>query len=174
MIHLPQRSVTRFFIPLIDVLTLLFCIFLLQPMAKSPARKSAEERVNQQVEVEKLREAQRQGKPLTPEQLEKLEEDRKEKVKQLEKRLDVHVLEIDPATGHLFYRNPGRIDIPDQDAARELIERHRRKLRGSNRDLYYLILYPRDRKSKYPDQEQEEKYTRWFEGVALGYDTGGA
>jgi len=32
MIRLPQRSVTRFFIPLIDVLTLLFCIFLLIPL----------------------------------------------------------------------------------------------------------------------------------------------
>ena len=35
MIQLPKRSVTRFFIPLIDVLTLLFCIFLLMPMVKS-------------------------------------------------------------------------------------------------------------------------------------------
>ncbi len=29
MIHMPRRNVTRFFIPLIDVLILLFCIFLL-------------------------------------------------------------------------------------------------------------------------------------------------
>src|SRR6266852_5028203 len=34
MIAFPRRSVTRFFIPLIDVLTLLFCIFLLMPMIK--------------------------------------------------------------------------------------------------------------------------------------------
>ena len=32
MIHLPRRSVTRFFIPMIDVLTLLFCVFLLLPV----------------------------------------------------------------------------------------------------------------------------------------------
>ena len=32
MIRLPQRSVTRFFIPMIDVLTLLFCIYLLMPI----------------------------------------------------------------------------------------------------------------------------------------------
>ena len=31
MIGTPKRSVTRFFIPLIDVLILLFCIFLLMP-----------------------------------------------------------------------------------------------------------------------------------------------
>ena len=34
MIQPPHRSVTRFFIPLIDVLTLLFCIFLLMPYVK--------------------------------------------------------------------------------------------------------------------------------------------
>src|SRR6267378_2584565 len=32
MIRQPRRSVTRFFIPLIDVLILLFCIFLLMPI----------------------------------------------------------------------------------------------------------------------------------------------
>src|SRR5437762_12655451 len=32
MIAMPRRSVTRFFIPLIDVLLLLFCAFLLMPM----------------------------------------------------------------------------------------------------------------------------------------------
>ena len=32
MIQMPRRSVTRFFIPLIDVLILLFCIFLLMPL----------------------------------------------------------------------------------------------------------------------------------------------
>ena len=35
MIEFPKRSVTRFFIPLIDVLTLLFCIFLLMPLVKA-------------------------------------------------------------------------------------------------------------------------------------------
>src|SRR5438067_4217840 len=34
-IQMPRRSVTRFFIPLIDVLTLLFCIFLLMPLVKA-------------------------------------------------------------------------------------------------------------------------------------------
>src|SRR5262245_11619000 len=34
MIQLPRRSVTRFFIPLIDVLILLFCMFLLMPFVK--------------------------------------------------------------------------------------------------------------------------------------------
>ena len=44
MIEMPQRSVTRFFIPLIDVLTLLFCIYLLMPVVEGtgePAKDSA-------------------------------------------------------------------------------------------------------------------------------------
>ena len=36
MITQPRRSVTRFFIPLIDVLILLFCIFLLMPFVSRP------------------------------------------------------------------------------------------------------------------------------------------
>ena len=42
MIELPKRSVTRFFIPLIDVLILLFCIYLLMPIIKGPAESTAE------------------------------------------------------------------------------------------------------------------------------------
>ena len=37
MLEMPRRSVTRFFIPLIDVLTLLFCIFLMMPAVRKTA-----------------------------------------------------------------------------------------------------------------------------------------
>ncbi len=43
MIRPPRRSVTRFFIPMIDVLTLLFCIFLLMPFVKSAGEGEAAE-----------------------------------------------------------------------------------------------------------------------------------
>ena len=46
MITPPRRSVTRFFIPLIDVLILLFCIFLLMPFVSAPA--SPEEAAKQE------------------------------------------------------------------------------------------------------------------------------
>ena len=42
MIRMPHRSVTRFFIPLIDVMILLFCIFLLMPVFKEAQRGGAE------------------------------------------------------------------------------------------------------------------------------------
>src|ERR1044072_847567 len=40
MIHMPHRSVTRFFIPLIDVLLLLFVIFLLMPIGEESKLES--------------------------------------------------------------------------------------------------------------------------------------
>src|SRR5690349_9265321 len=73
MIQMPRRSVTRFFIPLIDVLTLLFCIFLLMPMVRPAEGVSAahdQERLRQlEEEVARLR---KQGQTLTPQEEEEL------------------------------------------------------------------------------------------------------
>jgi hypothetical protein len=174
MIELPRRSVTRFFIPLIDVLTLLFCIFLVLPLAKDPGDTSAdvsalEEQLRQrEEEVERLRQS---GLDMPKELRAEIEKLRQEKGKALQKRLAVRVLEIDPETGKLYYRDPERILIPDEAAAHGLIESDRRKL--GQRELYYLILYPRNPGSTYPTRGQRERYDRWFEGVALGYDIPG-
>ena len=171
MIELPRRSVTRFFIPLIDVLTLLFCIFLVLPLAKDPSDTSAdvaalEESLRQkEEEVERLRQS---GRDLPRELRDEIEKLRQEKGKALEKRLAVRVLEIDADTGKLYYRDPDRILIPDEAAAHALIESDRRRL--GQKELYFLILYPRSRGSAYPTRGQRESYDRWFEGVALGYD----
>jgi hypothetical protein len=176
MIQLPKRSVTRFFIPLIDVLTLLFCIFLVMPLARDPEDPdpAAEERLRSlEQEVQELR--QRQSD--VPERLRtELEELRKEKSKALQKRLAVRVLEIDGETGQLFYRDRDakgdliRVDIPDEDAAHKKIAADQRELGVNPRELYYLILYPRDPHSSRPTRQQREQYDRWFTGVAVGYD----
>ena len=174
MIQLPQRSVTRFFIPLIDVLTLLFCIFLVLPLAKDPSDTSAdmaalEERLREnEAEVERLRKSGDDMPQTLRDEIEKL---RQEKGKALQKRLAVRVLEIDSETGKLYYRDPQRIVIPDEAAAHALIENDRRKL--GQRELYYLILYPRSPTSTYPTRGQRERYDSWFQGVALGYDIPG-
>jgi hypothetical protein len=174
MIELPRRSVTRFFIPLIDVLTLLFCIFLVLPLAKGPDDSSAdvadlENRLREkEQEVERLRQA---GRDLPKELRDEIERLRQEKGKALQQRLSVRVLEIDPETGKLYYRDPERILLPDEAAAHALVESDRRKL--GQRELYYLILYPRSPASPYPTRAQRERYDRWFEGVALGYDIPG-
>jgi hypothetical protein len=153
MIRLPQRSVTRFFIPLIDVLTLLFCIFLVLPLAKSPEDQAAPEAGRTSPEVKT------QGP--TP----------AEDARALQERLWVRVLEIDPKTGNLSYYYRGqRVDVRSQADARTLIEGDRRE--HPRRDLYCLILYPRT-PSSYPTVGQVRQYQRWFEGVALGFDVPG-
>ena len=178
MIQLPRRSVTRFFIPLIDVLTLLFCIFLLMPMVK-PAEGSATDldKLRQlQAELERLR---RDGQMLTPEkeaERQRLEREREERLKGLQQRLLIRVLEIDPSTGRLYINDPERIEIGDQAEALGLIARDGRAqaARGAERrDVYYLILYPRARNSPYPLREQREHYESWFADVPHGWDIPG-
>jgi hypothetical protein len=175
---MPQRSVTRFFIPLIDVLTLLFCIYLLMPMVSRQSESLTEK--ERQLE-DRLRYAEselsrrdREGLAVTDQMRKDIEDLRKAKVKALQERLAVRVLEIDGETGNLYYRDPERMEVKSEGDARELIDRDRRERGVGQKELYYLILYPRDPRSAYPTQEQRRRYDRWFAGVALGYDIPGA
>jgi hypothetical protein len=176
MIELPGRSVTRFFVPMIDVLTLLFCIYLLMPMVgPSDGAESEVERRTREEQIRTLQAEKGRGGVAGEEALrarlrEEIEQLRRERVETLQRRLSVRVLEIDPATGKLYYRDPGRVEVRNADDARLLVERDRTRQGVARRELYYLILYPRDRNSSYPTREQRQRYDRWFEGVALGYD----
>ncbi len=135
MIQLPKRSVTRFFIPLIDVLTLLFCIFLVMPLAQNSdqAQLTAKE-----AELELLREKGADTRALEAE-LEKL----RKQLRLADKFPPTRVLEIDAKTGRLFYRDPGPIEIRDGAAAEKLVDSDRTELGVRKAELYYLILYPR-------------------------------
>jgi hypothetical protein len=177
MIRLPQRSVTRFFIPLIDVLTLMFCIFLVMPAVSSPElpadqQAARDDKVRQlEEDLERLR---REQPDLSRRLEERLEELRKANVETLKGRLALRVLEVDPETGELFYRDPERVPVRTQADALELIERDRRERGGGGKELYYVILYPRDPKNSYPTEKQRREYERWFSGVALAFDVPGA
>ena len=178
MIQMPTRSVTRFFIPMIDVLTLLFCIYLLMPMVDTAG--DAELEAARRVREERLKhlesELVRMGSvgEMAPAKLrEEIERLRKEKIQTLKNRLSVRVLEIDPANGKLYYRDPDKVEIHDGVEANQLIARDRQTQGVARRELYYLVLYPRDRASGYPTREQRQRYDRWFDGVALGYDVPG-
>jgi len=173
MIQMPRRSVTRFFIPLIDVLTLLFCIFLLMPYVKrsdDTARAgSVSDRSDQNADDTKS------GDPA--ELARRLEELRREVEKLrtarghvIQERLVVHVLEIDPQDGKLYYRDPERVEIAGPAEARALIARQ--KEAAGSKELYYLILYPRQ-PSGFPTQRQYTTYDRWFQGVAHSFDVPG-
>jgi hypothetical protein len=171
--------VTRFFIPLIDVLILLFCIYLIMPIIKgspdSPAGGSAEEAAVPLSERErqelgqlqkKVRELQQENR-VTETERRDLERLKEEKQQPLERRLAIRVLEIDAATGKLFHYDPDRVEIPSEAVARAMIARHRRETAG--RELYYLFLFPR-KLTGYPEERQIEQYQRWFTGVPHGFD----
>jgi len=180
MIQMPKRSVTRFFIPLIDVLTLLFCIFLLMPMVKSEGELTsgspepavmpimAEERQ----ELEQLRQEKKAWLEWN-----RLQEELKRlaaKVRDaLEQGLFLRVLEIGEE-GKLFFYDPGRekgrrIEIA-KDNVEKFIETQKRLAQG--KELYLLILYPRRAEGfpGFPLQEQRTEYDHWFQDVAHGYD----
>src|SRR5262245_13857629 len=122
MIQLPRRSVTRFFIPLIDVLLLLFCIFLLMPLVKGGSESPVED--TEDVSPQRLRKLQEELDRLrrqlrdTPHELRaELEKLRQEKIQILQEKLAIRVLEIDAASGKLYYRDPERIEIATQAKA---------------------------------------------------------
>jgi hypothetical protein len=178
MINMPQRSVTRFFIPLIDVLILMFGIFLLMPYVQAPGadRNGTADQLLAAVEREelkRLRQERRTEQDVAAMRVE-LERLRRDKLQTLQQRLAIRVLEIDGNTGKLYFYDPQlpvnrRIEVTADNVA-ELIRRQR-DLAG-NRELYFLIRYPRPETGfpTYPLQEQRQEYDRWLADVAHGYD----
>ena len=169
MIRPPRRSVTRFIVPMIDVLTLLFCIFLLMPFVKSageqedgggPAPAPVPDVVADPADVvRRLQEAEKELERLRKEQ------------GNFASRLDVRTLEIDKDTGDLLYYDPQPLKLTSKDDAARLIARHREEARKAGRELYYLFLYPRDPESAgLPRRAQEEAYKQWFKDVPYGID----
>lgn len=179
MIQMPKRSVTRFFIPLIDVLTLLFCIFLLMPMVKSAgdaAGTSDSTTLPMTAEESRELEQLRQEKKAWME-WDRLQEELKllnAKVRTaLEQNMFLRVLEIGEE-GKLFFYDPGREKDRRVEIARDNVEaflKTQERL-AQEKELYLLILYPRRAEGfpGFPLQEQRAAYDRWFQDVAHGYD----
>jgi hypothetical protein len=169
MIQLPRRSVTRFFIPLIDVLTLLFCIFLLMPLVKNPEGAEATGDVRATLpsgtELAGLS-PEEAARRLREAQLE-LDRLRKERIETLQQRLVIQVLDIDASNGRLFFFDPERVEIASAADAQKLIDRRKRETAG--KELYFLILFPRQ-VTGYPEEGQVRRYDHWFAGVAHGID----
>jgi hypothetical protein len=173
MIELPRRSVTRFFIPLIDVLTLLFCIFLILPLVKGGAADAdsggfastppvaatpvPESVLDDQASRDRLRRER-----------EELDQLRRAKIETLQNRLFLRVLEIDPDNGNLVYQEGNeRWEIANEADMQKLIARQRQA--AGTRELYYLLLYPR-RLTGFPQRRQVQQYERWLGDVAHSFD----
>src|SRR5438105_7128108 len=169
VIRPPHRSVTRFFIPLIDVLILLFCIFLLMPYVK-PVEGEVGDAAGRAVA-----DTPPEPAPTDPAELRReLDRVRAERDRllretdQVLKRLSIRVLEIDRDTGRLYYYAPERVEVANQADAQRLIDDERR--RTGSRELYFLILYPRE-PSGFPLQKQVQSYEKWFAEVPHGFDS---
>ena len=181
MIVMPRRSVTRFFIPLIDVLLLLFVIFLLMPIVNleefEKKRQAASELGDSVDSLE--RELQRRTQ-----EIQKLEDFREsageldklraelEKLRQvaqqpLHKWTAIYIIDIDGKSGDICYSDAAQplqplIRLDDEKKVATLIDRHQRDAGG--RELYYLFLYPRP-ETAFPTRGQERNYQAWFTKV---------
>jgi hypothetical protein len=174
MIQMPRRSITRFFIPMIDVLTLLFCIYLLMPMVRNPDLKKEDRLRELEDELRRLKAQKNQGKgdEVSAKLREEIERLRREKIQVLKERLAVRVLRIDAESGRLYVRGGENQEITSEADAHRLVELDRKRLGTGSRELYYLILYPPPESEK-PTRPQKQQYDKWFADVALGYDDPG-
>lgn len=180
MIQMPHRSVTRFFIPLIDVLLLLFCMFLLMPIAREAdldkeresaadlayrleiAESELERRMQELKKFEELR--------LVQADLEKIKEEldrlRKDARKPFEQKVKFYILDLGPKGNLSFFdgkaAEPKPLPIADKKSAHALIDKHKQEAKG--RELYYYFLYPRP-ETGFPTVGQERQYKTWFADV---------
>jgi len=181
MIRMPRRSVTRFFIPLIDVLLLLFCIFLLMPQFKEEeldkkvqsAFDLADTVTTLEYEIDRLTKELKKYDERRPtqEELEQLRAEvaqlRKDRAQVVEKT-HFQIIDIDGKTGDIYFYdaskpNDARTRIDSEKEARALIEKHQKGAKGN--EVYYYFLYPRP-ETGYPTLGQERKYKAWFGRVA--------
>ncbi|MSQ95909.1 MAG: hypothetical protein EXR98_15335 [Gemmataceae bacterium] len=182
MIQMPRRNVTRFFIPLIDVLILLFCIFLLMEFtSESKFDKEAETVAEQSAALELLqtdfdasnRELQKfaEDRPRLTELAKlraELEALQKTNQHTLQQQAYVRIIDIDGKDGSLSYfddRKPKEpsIKITSRKEAQTLIDRHKEEANG--RQVYYYFLVPRGTRFV-TTAGQEQDYREWFKGAA--------
>jgi hypothetical protein len=180
MIRPPHRSVTRFFIPMIDVLTLLFCMFLLLPIFRENETLGEPESTSEAKSTEaNLKELERQEKVLDElfgrQQRAKdiLAELEKKKGELLQRNLYVRVIDVDPRDGTLSFFDPldsGKPPrkIANEAAARELIAQHKKE--AGERTVYYVFQWTFDPTINYdiapPVPEQRKQYRVWFREIS--------
>ncbi len=189
MIHMPRRSVTRFFIPLIDVLILLFCIFLL--LEFNTESKYDEQSIDfelqtassatVQEELERRTKELQKFEDLKP-QLDKVEE-LLARIKQLEEvnqrdvqdRMYFREININRNDGTISFYDTAADDpikkIESKQDAETLIARHAKEAKG--RVVYYYFLFPVPR-GAFPRLPQVNSYASWFDvkGVATNLPKG--
>jgi hypothetical protein len=175
MLTPPRRSVTRFFIPLIDVLILLFAIFLLMPFVSGPA---ASEPPDPKAEPKE---------PLSSDvkELQRELTEARERIKRMElaaqarltDRLIIRALQIgkDQNGIFLYYYDPDRQVIRTEADALKLVARQKTlaSAAGGVKDVMFLLLYPRDEAGNprgFPNESEEKVIRAWFRDVPLRFE----
>ncbi|MCI0701013.1 MAG: hypothetical protein L0241_08015 [Planctomycetia bacterium] len=170
MITPPRRAVTRFFIPLIDVLILLFCIFLLMPFVSGPPStepidaKPPDPKEKLPTDVGELQRQLIEAR----DRLARMEKANRASVSE---RLSVRILDIDENTGTLYYFDPDRIDIRTEAEALRLIadQRNIATKAGGVKELLFVFRYPR-KQTGFPTAPQVQEIERWFRDVPHMFD----
>lgn len=200
MIHMPQRSVTRFFIPLVDVLMLLFSMFLLMPLVagrSDPNGKSAEamtpeelRQKNKQLKAD-LDLAMKQVKVLNyqlaqlykyadpQKSLEKLQQElellQKAKGEMLQKRLFMQVVAYDPVHQGLVYHQAvpkGKTQaISNAGDVSRLVDQHGKEARALGLEPYYILMMPPDGTAASASQGQIAEFEKWFTEQTVPFKT---
>ena len=151
---LPARSVARFMLPLADVMTVLFSLFLLLPHLeqRGTSRTAAEGRT---------------GIWTAGEQLQAREElTRFRRIMQTpsSQRLMIVVLTIDGQNGNLLLQE-GAQQMPLGGAGEVdgLIQRHLELARSANKELFYVLQAPAPGQiRRHPTLGDEANYRLWF------------
>lgn len=174
MIRPPKRSVTRFFIPLIDVLILLFCIFLLLPFAR-PEKHPVDD--NEKLDIKSALEEVDRKTRLVEVEKEKLAQARSATGKDLTGRISPILLRIDSRDGKLYREVAGEKVLlnPEENPGqiRKMVEKDRKNLKESGfgrREPYYIFLP--EPGSPFPTVAQRQKYLGWFAEVDAAADIG--
>ena len=174
MIQMPERAVTRFFVPLIDVLILLFCIFLLLPFVTSPSdtpddlRRRAEDAEADRTAAQKRLQEATDRLAIERRRADELMKERADSAQ----RTAVFVIDIDGTTGRLTYTPPG--GPPGRVAALKTREQAREfildtKKRTDGRAVKYLFLLPREG-GAYPDEPMYQRLEKdWFGGESVAF-----
>ncbi|MDW8222982.1 MAG: hypothetical protein RMJ82_08535 [Gemmatales bacterium] len=154
----PARSITRFLLPMADVMALLFSLFLLLPhLGTLPGASHVP----------------RPGRGLwTPEEQQRVWEELTQLRRSSEAlpgfRDYLVPLKIDGDTGRLYLQTEGRdIEITDQNVRAVIDDFRQRAARAGQKRLTFLLIA--DYSKPHPDQRDEARFRRWFAGCRYEY-----
>jgi len=152
------RSISRFLLPMADVMALLFSLFLLLPhlgdwpggASSSVHRHGIWTPAQQQLAWEELARLRRQ-------------------VDALPGFRDYLVpLRIDGDTGRLLLQLDGReVEITEQNVQQIIADFRSRAAQAGQKRLTFLLIA--DYSKPHPDQQDEARFRRWFTGVRYEY-----